>query len=230
MHVILIPGLWLDARSWRDVASRLTEAGHRVHALTMPGVGATAADSQGIALGDWIDAVVAAIDAHDGPLALVGHSGGGNVAWGAADRRATKVSQIVFVDTLPPPPGAGISEFPIVEGVIPFPGWDFFDDEDIHDISDAVRAETVGLTASVPARIPTDPIELSDPRRYAIPVTLLMGDLDEATLRSRASSWGAFGKEFAALEAATVVRLGTAHWPQFTRPDHLAREIIRALE
>lgn len=57
---------------------------------------------------------------------------------------------MVFVDTTPPPPGADISEFPLVDGVVPFPGWEFFDAEDVEDLDDAefaaiAEAEVVRL-------------------------------------------------------------------------------------
>lgn len=79
MDVILIPGFWLDG-SWGQVGSVLEEAGHRVRALTLPGLESADADRSGQGLRDHVDAVVAAIDAADGPVALVGHSGGGAIA------------------------------------------------------------------------------------------------------------------------------------------------------
>ncbi|NJI60462.1 alpha/beta fold hydrolase [Microbacterium oxydans] len=229
MDIILIPGLWLDASSWDDVIPALERAGHRVHALTMPGLGEPAAVTSDIGIADWVDAAVAAVDAVDGDVVVVGHSGGGNVAWGVADARPDRVSRVIFVDTVPPPPGNGISEFPIVDGVVPFPGWDFFEDEDVHDLDEATRARTTPLTSSVPARVPTDGISLTDPARYRVPVTLLMGDLDQATFDGLIDQWGPFGEEYRAIEDAEVIRIGSAHWPQFTVPDRLAELLNGAI-
>jgi pimeloyl-ACP methyl ester carboxylesterase len=38
MDIILIPGFWLDASSWAEVAPALERAGNRVRALTLPGL------------------------------------------------------------------------------------------------------------------------------------------------------------------------------------------------
>ena len=229
MDIILIPGLWLDASSWNDVTSELERAGHTVHPLTLPGVGRPAAESADIGIAEWGDAVVDAVDAVAAPVVVVGHSGGGNVAWGVADARPDRLSRVVFVDTVPPPPGVGISEFEIVDGVVPFPGWDFFPPEDVDDLDDATRARTAPLTHSVPARVPTDPIALGPGARHRVPVTLLMGGLDRETLESELEQWGPDAEEFRAIDDAEVVRVGSGHWPQFSMPDRLATLIDAAI-
>lgn len=230
MDIILIPGLWLDASSWNDVTTELERAGHTVHPLTMPGVGAPAAETSQIGIADWVDSAVAAVDAIGGPVAVVGHSGGGNVAWGVADARPDTVSRAVFVDTVPPPSGFGISEFEIVDGVIPFPGWDHFPDEDVDDLDEATRARTAPLAHSVPALVPTDEITLGGAgARHRVPVTLLMGALDQETLESELEHWGPYADEFRAIDSAEVVRIGSGHWPQFSVPERLASLIDAAI-
>jgi len=229
MDIILIPGLWLDASSWDDVTPALERAGHTVHALTMPGVGVAATESSQIGIADWVDAVVAEIDAIDWQVVVVGHSGGGNVAWGAADARPHRIARVVFVDTVPPPDGQGISEFEVVDGVIPFPGWDSFDDPEIWDLSENVRAGAAARALSVPAKVPTDPIRLVDERRHQVPVTLLSGGQTEEEFRATITQWGPWADEFNAIEHAEVVKLGTGHWPQFSQPDALAQAIVAAV-
>lgn len=226
MDIILVPGLWLDASSWVNVASSLEAAGHRARAVTLPGVGESAASSADIGIADWVDAVVAQIDAGGDPVVLVGHSGGGNVVWGAADARPNRVARVIFVDTVAPPSDAAISEFPVVDGVIPFPGWEFFPEEDVHDIDAATRARTLPLTKSVPARVPTDPIELTG-GRHRVPVTMLMGSIDQQELEVQLDQWGPYADEYRALHDVTVTKIGSGHWPQFTQPVRLA-ELISA--
>ncbi|MFE7067519.1 alpha/beta fold hydrolase [Microbacterium sp. NPDC057658] len=230
MDIILIPGLWLDASSWDDVVPALERAGHRPHPLTMPGLDASAETAAGIGIDDWVAAAAAAVDAAEGDVVVVGHSGGGNVAWGVADVRPDRVTRVVFVDTVPPPPGSGISEFPVQDGVVPFPGWGFFPDEDVHDLDDESRARTAALTHSVPARVPTDELALSDPARYRIPVTLLMGGLDQDAFDAVISQWGPYAEEYRAIGDAEVVRIGSGHWPQFSAPERLAELLVRAID
>lgn len=227
MDIILIPGLWLDASSWEDVIPTLEEAGHRAHPLTLPGLDEPASTSATIGIADWIAAAVTAVDAVTGDVVVVGHSGGGNVAWGVADARPERLNRVVFIDTVPPPPGSGISEFEIVDGVVPFPGWEFFPDEDVSDLDDATRARTAPLTHSVPAKVPTDGIALANPARHRVPVTLLMGGLDQSAFDRMLDQWGAYADEYRAIDDAEVLRIGSGHWPQFSVPDRLG-ELLNA--
>lgn len=229
MDIILIPGLWLDASSWDEVVPTLERAGHRAHSLTMPGLGVPASESAEIGITGWVEAAARAVDALPGEVVVIGHSGGGNVAWGVVDARPSRVSRVIFVDTVPPPPGEGIGEFEVVDGVIPFPGWDFFPDEDVSDLDEPTRARTAPLTRSVPARVPTDAIVLADRARYRVPATLLMGGLDQPTFEGLIDQWGPYAEEFRAIDDAEVVKIGSGHWPQFSVPERLGELINSAI-
>ena len=234
MHIILVPGLWLDASSWGEVAPALESAGHRTHALTMPGVGASGAESAGIGIADWVAATVAEIDRLDGDVAIVGHSGGGNVAYGAVDARPDRVRRVVYLDTFPPGEGGSISEFPVVDGAIPFPGWDFFDESDVADLDPQTRAEVAARTRSVPERVPTDPIRLTDERRRAVPATIITATVPAAQIREIIQQSPPWAAELAALQQLDLIELGapgdpTGHWPQFSRPGAVAEAILRAI-
>lgn len=230
MDIILVPGLWLDADSWGPALAPLREAGHNPRPLTLPGLGAPASETAGIRMSDWVAAVVATIDEADGQVVLVGHSGGGNVIWGAVDARPDRVRRAVFVDTVPPPPGTGISEFPMVDGVIPFPGWDFFDAEDVADLDAPTRAAAARTARSVPVQVPTDPIALTDVRRHDVPTTLLMGRFTQDELEGYLEQWGGYGDEYRSITHREVVRIGSGHWPQFSAPERLAELLVAAVD
>ncbi|MGB4136961.1 MAG: alpha/beta hydrolase [Microbacterium sp.] len=229
MDIILVPGFWLDASSWDPVLHALRVAGHRPLALTMPGLGVPAPASSDIGMADWIGAVVERIDEADEPVALVGHSGGGNVVWGAADARPERVRRVVFVDTIPPAPGFGIAGLPVVDGVVPFPGWAFFPQEDVYDIDGETRARTAPLMRSIPARVPSDPIALTHESRHGIPVSLLMGSHDQDAFDAEVDGWGPYGEEYRAIADAEVQRIGSGHWPQLTASERLSALLVEAL-
>jgi len=224
MDVILVPGLWLDASSWDDITPALEAAGHRPHPVTLPGpaVGDLVID-------DWVDAVVSEIDRLGENVVLVGHSGGGNVVWGATDRRPAQVTRVILVDTIVPHPGAMISEFPVEDGVVHFPGWDFFDDDDVADIDDETRRRTAQQVVDVPGRVPTSPITLTDERRFAVPVTILSGQLDAESLPRVLADWGAYADEVDRIESVEVVTLESGHWPQFSQPQQFAETLVAAV-
>ena len=115
-----------------------------------------------------------------------------------------------------------------MDGVVPFPGWDSFDEPEVFDLDESTRAEAAAHTASVAAKVPTDPLVLTDDRRHQVPVTLLMGGASEEELRKQLSEWAPWAEAFDAIEDAEVVKLGTGHWPQFTKPEALAQEILAA--
>ncbi|GAB3154492.1 alpha/beta hydrolase [Microbacterium neimengense] len=223
MKVFLIPGLWLDAESWHAVVPTINDAGFDAVPLTLP----SAADAH---LTDWVAAVVALIDAAGEPVTLVGHSGGGNVAWGAADARPHAVARAIFVDTVPVPDGADISAFPVVDGVVPFPGWDAFDAPDIADLDDGMRQRLAAAAVPVPASVPTDPLHLHDPRRHGIPVTVLSGLADAEELDAQLSQWPSYRDEWHAIAVREVACIGSGHWPQFSQPQRLGALIVRAIE
>ena len=228
MNIILVPGLWLDASSWDAVTPALKEAGHTPRPLTMPGVGAPASDSSDIGIADWVAATVAEVDRHDAPVLLVGHSGGGNVAYGAVDARPDRVAGVVFVDTFPPCDGGSIWEFPIVDGVVPFPGWDSFEDAEVGDLDDEMRQWNAARALSVPATVPTDPISLRDGRRRGVPATMLTGTVPADEIRRIIAEPPEWATELAALKHLEIVELNSGHWPQFSSPDEVAAAIVAA--
>jgi len=85
VDIVLIPGFWLDGASWDEVAHPLRDAGHTVHALTLPGLESPEADRAGIGLRDPVAAVVRVVDDPPGAVMLVGHGRVG-VGRGAVER------------------------------------------------------------------------------------------------------------------------------------------------
>ena len=142
MDLILIPGLWLTARSWDAMVPHLEGAGHRAHPLTLPGMVTARSDRSRVTRQDHVEAVVGAVDAvpGDDPVLLVGHSMGGVLAWAAADARLDRVAGVVFLASEPAVPDEAESMFPVEGDDVPLPAWDFFDDEMTADLDDVLRS------------------------------------------------------------------------------------------
>ncbi|MBO1113301.1 alpha/beta fold hydrolase [Bordetella petrii] len=103
---VLVPGGWHGGWAFDAVGQALSGQGHEVQALTLPGLGDEPAP--GANLERHIDEVVQAIRAGDTPAVLVGHSYGGMVVTGAADREASRVKAIVYADAYVPDDGASV--------------------------------------------------------------------------------------------------------------------------
>ena len=231
MDIVLIPGFWLNGSSWRDVEAPLTDAGHSVHALTLPGLESREADRRGITLRDHVDAVVSVIDALPGPVVLVGHSGGGAIAHAAVDARPESVARVVYVDSGPLGDGDLINDqLPVVHGEVPLPAWSVFDEEDLVDLDDALRERFRAIAIPEPVRVTSDTQQLSDPRRYDVPVTVICCEFSSDALRKWMSAGAPFFAELGKIKDFTLVDLPTGHWPQFTKPRELASAILAAVD
>jgi pimeloyl-ACP methyl ester carboxylesterase len=233
MDIILIPGFWLDGSSWDQVVPVLDQAGHRTHPLTLPGMESKETDRSKITLRDHVDAVVDVIDSLDpagGKVVLVGHSGGGAVAHAAVDARPDRVSRVVYVDSWPTGPGRAINAgLPAANGEVALPDWSQLDDEDLVDLDDDLRAAFRARAIPSPEHVVHDPQQLSDERRYDVPVTVIACEYPSAQLRAFMAQGEPTFQELAKVRDVSYVDLPTGHWPQFTRPEDLARTILAAL-
>lgn len=231
MKIILVPGFWLDASSWDGVAPGLRAGGHDVEALTLPGLESPEADRAGIGLRDHVDAVVARIDAADGPVVLVGHSGGGAVISGAADARPDRVARAIYVDSGPLGDGGIISdEWEAQGGEIPFPDWDAFEDGELADLDDAAREALRARAIPHPLRVSTEPQRVSDERRFLVPTTLVCCSMPVTVLRELLDAGHPFMAEATRMRDVELVELRTGHWPQLTKPDELTDLILAAVD
>src|SRR6476646_3043376 len=111
--IILVPGFWLGACAWDEVASLLRADGYEVTALTLPGLESKDADRSTISFDDHVDASCAAIEAANAPVVLALHSATGFSGYAASDRVPERIAAIVYVDTAP---GKGALD-PSFEGV-----------------------------------------------------------------------------------------------------------------
>ncbi len=107
---VLLHGSWAGGWCWRQVADLLRSHGHSVFTPTMTGVGERRHQmSYHVTLDTWVDDVVELFEAEEITGAvLVGHSFGGRVVAGVADRLRDRIRRIIFLDCALPASGQSL--------------------------------------------------------------------------------------------------------------------------
>jgi pimeloyl-ACP methyl ester carboxylesterase len=106
-NFVLVHGAWHGGWCWRPVVDILARGGHRVHAVTLTGVGERAhLLSPAITLETHIEDVRAAIEAEElRDVVLAVHSYAGMIGTAIADRIGDRLRHLVYVDAVVPRPG-----------------------------------------------------------------------------------------------------------------------------
>ena len=108
--VVIVHGAWGGGWDWRTVDSLLTNDGYRVVRVTLTGLGERRhLASPSVGLYTHIDDVVNKIlwdDLHD--VILLGHSYGGMVITGVADRVPDRIRRLIYLDALLPDSGESV--------------------------------------------------------------------------------------------------------------------------
>lgn len=99
---VLVHGAWHGGWCWRLVADRLRAESHRVFAPTLTGCGAARHHLAGtVGLDVMIADVAGLVETEElEDVVLVGHSFGGTVALGVADRMPERLRRLVLLDAL----------------------------------------------------------------------------------------------------------------------------------
>lgn len=109
---VLVHGGWGGGWEWTPVANSLRERGHEVFTPTLTGLGERAHIQAGeVTLSDHIDDIQALIsfeELHD--IILCGHSYGGMVVTGVADRLPERVQLLINLDSFAPQDGESLQD------------------------------------------------------------------------------------------------------------------------
>ena len=225
--VILVPGAWLGAWAWDEVATILRAVGCQVTALTLPGLESRDTDRSTIRLIDHVDAICEAIQAAATPVVLCVHSYAGCPGYAATDRVPDRVSCVFYVDTAPAT-GALDPERAGVEWPLP-PSWEELD-ENLDGISEAQLETFRARAVPHPALTLRDAPVLTNPARLDIPSTVVCTSFPSAQYKAAISEGYAWLGGLAELRNVTYVDMPTSHWPMWSLPDDLAALIGDAAE
>src|SRR5689334_10831745 len=105
---VLVHGGWHGAWCWNRVVPMLEKRGHKVIAVDLAAHGRDKTATAGVTMKDYVDPLVAQLDALAEPVCLVGHSSGGAIATQVAEHRPDKVENLVYLAALVPKNGESI--------------------------------------------------------------------------------------------------------------------------
>ncbi len=110
---VLVHGAWHGGWCWKKVIPLLRAAGHEVFTPTLTGLGERVhLLNQQVDLSTHIQDIVSVLEYEDlKDVILVGHSYGGMVIAGVAEKAASRISQLVYLDAFLPESGKSVQDY-----------------------------------------------------------------------------------------------------------------------
>jgi pimeloyl-ACP methyl ester carboxylesterase len=217
--IVLVPGFWLGAWAWEEVASALQADGHDVTALTLPGLESADTDRSEITHSDHVDAICEAVTAAGRPAVLAVHSGAGAAGYAASDRIPEQIAAMVYVDSGP----ATAALDPSFEGAERPLDWEELAAEENLDGLSEEQLETFRQRAvPEPGGVLREAPELTNDARLDIPTTAIATGYTSDQYKDAVEQGQTWLGGFAELRNVAWVDLPTSHWPMWSRPQELA--------
>jgi pimeloyl-ACP methyl ester carboxylesterase len=221
--IVLVPGFWLGAWAWDEVAAALRADGHDVTALTLPGLESVDSDRSSITLADHVDAICDAVTTAGRPVVLAVHSGAGAPGYAVTDRIPEQIAAMVYVDT-GPAIGALDADFTAAEK--PLPSTEELAAEENLDGLSEEQLETFRRRAvPEPGTALREAAELTNEARLDVPSTVICTGFTSEQYKEALKEGYSFLAGLAELRNVIWVDLPTSHWPMWSRPRELAAVI-----
>jgi len=225
--IILVPGFWLGAWAWDEVAGLLRSDGVDVTALTLPGLDAPDTDRSAITAEDHAAAIADAVRAvHDRTsrrVVLAVHSGTGFSGYFASDRVPERIAHMVYVDTAP---GTGAMN-PDLVGDFPIPPLDELrQNENLDGLSDAQLATFYERAVPEPGGVVRTDVPLTNTARLGIPSTIIATGASAAQYQAWAEDGPTWLSGINDVRNITWIDLPTSHWVMWSKPRELAAILL----
>jgi pimeloyl-ACP methyl ester carboxylesterase len=221
--IVLVPGFWLGAWAWDEVAGALRAEGHEVTALTLPGLESVDADRSSVTLEDHVEAISAALRAAGAPVVLAVHSGASVPGYAASDRIPEQIAAMVYVDTAP---GSGAIGPEFAEVEKPMPSIEDLRKQENLDGLTEEQLETFRRRAvPQPGTALREAPRLTNDARLDVPSTVICTGYTSEQYQAAVKEGYPWLDGLAELRNVTYVDLPTSHWPMWSRPRDLARLI-----
>ena len=217
--IILVPGFWLGAWAWDEVAATLRADGHDVTALTLPGLETADADRSSVTFADHVDAISAAVTAAGRPVVLAVHSGTGVSGYAATDRVADQIAAMVYVDSAP---GKGAMD-PDRTDDLPLPPHEQLAEEENLDGLTEEQLDTFRRrSVPEPAGVLCQAHQFTNDARLDVPSTIICTGFPSEKVKEAVDEGHPWLAGLTELRNITWVDLPTSHWPMWSRPQELA--------
>jgi pimeloyl-ACP methyl ester carboxylesterase len=221
--IVLVPGFWLGAWAWDEVASHLRDDGHDVTAVTLPGLESLEADRSGITLSDHVDAICSAVTAARRPVVLAVHSGAGYPGYAASDVVPEQIAAMVYVDT---GAGKGVADENFSDADLQLPALeDLAKEENLDGLSEEQLQTFRARAVPEPGGVLRTEHTFTNEKRLDIPSTVICTGFTAEQYKESMKEGYSFLAGFNELRDIRWVDLPTSHWPMWSRPKELA-EII----
>jgi pimeloyl-ACP methyl ester carboxylesterase len=218
--IVLVPGFWLGAWAWDDVAAALRADGHDdVTALTLPGLESVEADRSSITLADHVDAICEVVKTARAPVVLAVHSGTGFSGYAASDRVPERIAAMVYVDSAPGK-GALSADFDGVDK--PLDWKELAEEENLDGLSEEQLETFRRRAVPEPGGVLREAAVLTNDARLDIPSTVICTGYTSEQYKEAVKEGYAWLGGLTELRDVTWVDLPTSHWPMWSRPQELA--------
>jgi pimeloyl-ACP methyl ester carboxylesterase len=218
--IVLVPGFWLGAWAWDEVAAALRTDGHDVSALTLPGLESVEADRSSITLADHVDAICEAVTAAGRPVVLAVHSGAGASGYAVTDRIPEQIATMVYVDS-GPATGALDPDFTDLELPLPSPE-KLAEEENLDGLSEEQLATFRERAVPEPGGALREGADLTNDARLDVPSIAVCTGFPSEMYKGAVKEGQTWLGGFAELHDVTWIDLPTSHWPMWSRPQELA--------
>ena len=234
-HFVLIHGAWHGGWCWEGVIRELEQSGHTAEAPTLPGARPDD-DRSGIQFSDYVDKVVAVLEAQAAPVVLVGHSSAGFVLQAAAPQAPDKVARLIFVnafilphgksqfDLVPPEAAEGLTAAAQAspDNCVPVLG-DFV--RNVLMAGDPVEQQDALISRLVPQPLAlfTTPVDARPFEALAVPKSVVFCQNDSSLPP------GAYEQMAQGLGDHRFIQVDGGHETLFTQPAVVARALLEAL-
>jgi pimeloyl-ACP methyl ester carboxylesterase len=217
--IVLVPGFWLGAWAWDEVAERLRADGPDVTPITLPGLESADADRANVTLSDHVDAIAQAVSGAGRPVVLVVHSAAGFSGYAASDRVPDRIAAMVYVDTAP---GIGPQDPEFDGAEMPLRFEQLAAEENLDGLTEEQLETFRRRAVPVPGGVLREAVALTNDARLDIPSTIVCTAYSSDEYKQGVDKGYPFLAGLKEIRDVTWVDLPTSHWPMWSRPRELA--------